>query len=543
MSAAPREPAYAPYAALRDRCRGLGLPTWRCDTGGEILEEPTEPGLAGLWLRSGEITSLIRAAAAAYAGVAEPAVATLCPGAWTVPIPEDHRRRRAGLTIALALGPEVIRGATFDRACRSAQLDAGAARNTMARMAVFDEASAHHTATVLNWMVRDLAALGEYQGAVEGFTRELTQSYETIDLLYGLGRSMLDLNYPDRFIALACERLHETLPFGWLAARFVPEVLRGSLGAELFVRGTPPGPEGALDGLTSRLLAQVPAGPRSFLAAGAGEYGPLAETQVLAQPVMRDGRLAGILVAGAKHGDDPQVSSYDMQLLEAAAAYVGAFLENAALYADQQAMFIGSLKALTASIDAKDRYTCGHSERVARVAAQLAVAMGMTREQAERVHICGLVHDVGKIGVPEAVLTKPGRLSEEEFALIKLHPEIGHRIIKDIPLLEDVLAGVLHHHERWDGGGYPRGLKGDAIPLFGRLLAVADTFDAMSSTRSYRAAMPREKVLAEIARCAGTQFDPEMARAFAGIDLAEYDRMVARHAREHGVTIPPAAAA
>jgi len=139
---------------------------------------------------------------------------------------------------------------------------------------------------------------------------------------------------------------------------------------------------------------------------------------------------------------------------------------------------------------------------------------------------------VGKIGVPEAVLCKPGRLTDQEFALIKLHPEIGHRILRDIPQLQDILPGVLHHHERWDGKGYPHGLKGEDIPLSARLLGLADTFDAMSSTRAYRSALPRDVVLAEVQRSAGSQFDPELAKLMLGLDLTEYDRMVARHAHE-----------
>src|SRR5262249_25179437 len=160
-----------------------------------------------------------------------------------------------------------------------------------------------------------------------------------------------------------------------------------------------------------------------------------------------------------KQGDDPQVSSYDIQLLEAAAGFIGAFLDNAALYTEQRAMFMGTLEALTASIDAKDRYTCGHSQRVAHLAQQLPPASGLSADQAERVRIAGLVHDVGKIGVPEAVLGKAGKLTDAEFDAIKMHPEIGHRILKDIPRLDDILPGVLHHHERYDGRGYPHGLK------------------------------------------------------------------------------------
>jgi HD-GYP domain-containing protein (c-di-GMP phosphodiesterase class II) len=195
-------------------------------------------------------------------------------------------------------------------------------------------------------------------------------------------------------------------------------------------------------------------------------------------------------------------------------------------------MFLGTLEALTASIDAKDRYTCGHSERVAHLTRALAETLGQDEATLKRMHIAGLVHDVGKIGVPESVLLKPGRLTEEEFAWIRLHPEMGFRILKDIPQLNDVLPGVLHHHERWDGRGYPHGLAGEDIPLIARLIALADSFDAMSSSRTYRKAMSRSTVLEEIRRNAGTQFDPDLVPAFVSLNFSEYDRLV----REHSAT-------
>ena len=139
----------------------------------------------------------------------------------------------------------------------------------------------------------------------------------------------------------------------------------------------------------------------------------------------------------------------------------------------------------------------------------------MDAETVSRMQIAGIVHDVGKIGVPEAVLTKPGRLTPEEFDWIRKHPEIGYRILKDIPQLHDILPGVLYHHERWDGRGYPEGL--------------ADAFDAMSSTRTYRPILSRKAVVREIIECAGTQFDPRLAPVFVKLDFAEYDRLYAEH--------------
>jgi len=127
------------------------------------------------------------------------------------------------------------------------------------------------------------------------------------------------------------------------------------------------------------------------------------------------------------------------------------------------------------------------------------------------------------------VLTKPGKLTEEEFAWIRRHPEIGHRILKDIPQLADILPGVLYHHERFDGQGYPEGTAGDDIPLVARLIALADAFDAMSSTRTYRPTLSRSEVFQEILDCAGTQFDPELAPVFVKLDFSEFDRLFAAH--------------
>jgi HD-GYP domain-containing protein (c-di-GMP phosphodiesterase class II) len=192
-------------------------------------------------------------------------------------------------------------------------------------------------------------------------------------------------------------------------------------------------------------------------------------------------------------------------------------------------MFLGTLEALTASIDAKDRYTCGHSRRVAHLTQQLAEAIGLDEHTVSRCHIAGLVHDVGKIGVPEAVLLKPGKLTAEEYGWIRKHPEMGFRILKDIPQLNDILPGVLYHHERWDGRGYPQGLSGEQIPLLARLIGLADSFDAMSSTRTYRSALSRGQVLEEIARCRGSQFDPDLAATFVHLDFSEFDRLVREH--------------
>jgi diguanylate cyclase (GGDEF)-like protein len=173
-----------------------------------------------------------------------------------------------------------------------------------------------------------------------------------------------------------------------------------------------------------------------------------------------------------------------------------------------------AVKALAEAVDAKDEYTRGHSQRVAEYAKELAEACAFESGFVDLVFVTGTLHDVGKIGVPDAALKKPGHLTDEEFEMIKLHPALGEKIVRQIPELADTLPGIRGHHERWDGRGYPDRLVGDEIPLIARILAVADTYDAMTSDRPYRKGLDVTIALAEIQKGAGSQFDPELATTF-----------------------------
>ena len=177
-------------------------------------------------------------------------------------------------------------------------------------------------------------------------------------------------------------------------------------------------------------------------------------------------------------------------------------------------LLVGLTRSLTAAIDAKDAYTFGHSERVAHTAVELGRALGLQEDELGDIHLAGLLHDIGKIGIRDEVLTKNGPLTTDEFKHIQQHVVIGHRILADLHAISHLLPGVLYHHERFDGGGYPEGLKGDAIPLLARILAVADSFDAMNTTRPYRLAMPPERVDAILRQGAGIQWDPLVIDAY-----------------------------
>ena len=172
------------------------------------------------------------------------------------------------------------------------------------------------------------------------------------------------------------------------------------------------------------------------------------------------------------------------------------------------------LDALITAVDNKDRYTRKHSEDVTEYALWMAEELGLSEETMRTLRIGGLLHDVGKIGVPDEILRKPGRLSPEEFEVMKRHPRLGELIVGGIPGMESILDAVRSHHERWDGLGYPDQLEGEQIPFMGRLLAVADAFSAMTTDRPYRKGMEFEVALEEIRSNIGTQFDPQMAQAF-----------------------------
>jgi putative nucleotidyltransferase with HDIG domain len=177
--------------------------------------------------------------------------------------------------------------------------------------------------------------------------------------------------------------------------------------------------------------------------------------------------------------------------------------------------YIQTIRALAEAVDAKDAYTRGHSERVGVYASKLGRELGLPRELIERIYISGLLHDVGKIGVPDAIITKPDRLTPEEYEEIKRHPEIGARILQPVAFLADVVPCVRHHHEWYDGSsaGYPARLVGDQIPLPSRIILVSDTVEAMTSDRPYRRGLPLEQVLSELHRYSGTQFDPNCVAA------------------------------
>ena len=194
-------------------------------------------------------------------------------------------------------------------------------------------------------------------------------------------------------------------------------------------------------------------------------------------------------------------------------------------------LFLGIVKSLAAAIDAKDTYTNGHSVRVADYSAEIARRAGYDVSALQRIYITGLLHDVGKIGIPDAIINKNGKLDDEEYAIIKTNPEKGAAILSNIQDMPELSIGAKWHHERFDGKGYPEGLMGEDIPEMARIIAIADAYDAMTSNRSYRRSLPQEVVRAEIEKGKGTQFDP----IFAEIMLQMIDEDTNYNMRDKGL--------
>jgi len=236
----------------------------------------------------------------------------------------------------------------------------------------------------------------------------------------------------------------------------------------------------------------------------------------LSIPLLTDHSVCGVLNLG-KYKNKNFFDKNDAELLLILAYEAATAITNCRLFQEMHELYEGSIISLGAAIDARDHYTHGHSNRVTKIAADIGKRLKLDSGAIKRVELASMLHDIGKIGVPDCVLLKPGKLNDEEFEIIKKHPLYAVNILKHVPRLKDIIPIVYHEHEHYDGSWYPEGLKADAIPIESRIIAVADAYEAMTSNRPYRKAMPKLKALKEIKRCSGTQFDPDVVKAFLRI--------------------------
>ena len=530
----PQHPDAARHEAMIERCRTLRLGYWHVAAGSHDLMEPQDGGDAGHFLRAAVLRDRVWELGVRWLEEQNPQPIEIEPGCMAFPAVEYENRRVIGVVVALRFDPGMFKGEWFASVCRKVATDVSQAEIALEPYTSIGQANPPTILAALNQTLQDQSQIRRDAVAINQFSEQLLNTYEETNLLFRIARMMNSLDDPADLIPTCLNQVHPVLAFNWVAVKFwvYRREVKGLTG-RLVVAGELPCTVDIFERVVIEELSGKNKSDWTRLNVPAdGGVAELVKSEVVVEQITHDGEVVGVLLAGNKASSCPMESdatSGEMMFLEATANLLGVFHENIARFDEQKQLFMGTLTALTASIDAKDEYTRGHSERVAYLGAQLAEAMGLDAKQVELIHTTGLVHDVGKIGVPEAVLCKAGKLTDDEFAQIKRHPQIGYNILKGIPTIDPILPGVLSHHERWDGKGYPQGLKGDGISQAGRILALADTFDAMSSTRSYRPAMPREAVLEEIRNCAGTQFDPALAPIFIELDFAGYDRLVAKH--------------
>ncbi|MEA2708328.1 MAG: hypothetical protein QOF78_929 [Phycisphaerales bacterium] len=447
------------------------------------------------------------------------------PGVVLAAFPYVEKRQLTGVLLLAAKGSSFRLGEDVMRVCSRLGIDGIWLNQQGEELPIYGDEAIQRQARLLLGMIRDQVRLASLEQELDSLSGQLANTYEELSLIYQLSSGMKINRRAGDFFKQACLDVMEVMGVrGMGVVLRTPHdqqdpVLFGSL-------SLPPGKVHrltdellkVLNGRKSPLLVNNLLADKTF--AWLGEYAK----QIIAVPLQREDQILGCLFGIDKLTGE--FDSVDSKLLNSIANESAIYLENVTLFADVHGLMMGLLHSLTSAVDAKDAYTCGHSERVALLSRHLAKQIKLTDHEVERIYMAGLLHDVGKIGVPEAVLQKPGKLTPEEFDQMKKHPAIGARILADIKQIKDIIPGVLHHHERYDGKGYPTGLCGEDIPLMGRILCLADCFDAMTSNRTYRKALPLEVALMEIRRCSGTQFDPGLAEAFLRTDVEEFRELL-----------------
>jgi HD-GYP domain-containing protein (c-di-GMP phosphodiesterase class II) len=430
-----------------------------------------------------------------------------------------------------------------NQAVAVAMMDLGEASRAMPRWSEGQDAVrsriAYFTEMVRLW-AENFRISAKTDVQIEKIGTELAQTYEELVLLHRLSTNMRVTEDDSNFLQMACDCTTEIVPvegIAMLVEKSVEDDVRLVVAAG---SGLIDVDERMATVLHKRLVEQIAAGKEALLDSNVGggfKYDwPRNFRSIIAVPLCGKDKpqvhsggvnipnVIGIMVA-VNRVDKPDFDSIDVKLFDSVASSCAVFVENGRLFRDLKELLIGSLRALTSSIDAKDQYTRGHSERVAIIsrwiAERLAAREALDEEQIYRIYLAGLLHDIGKIGIDESVLRKQGKLTEEEHQCIRRHPAIGAGILREIRQMRDIVPGVLYHHERMDGKGYPVGLAEDQVPLLGKIVGLADSFDAMTSKRTYRDAMPLDVALAEIEKCVGTQFDEKIARVFLESNVFE----------------------
>ena len=402
------------------------------------------------------------------------------------------------------------------------------------------QAAGEYLLEILRLSAEKFQAETKAEEQIEMVGTELAQTYEELVLLHKLSTNMKVTEADANFLQMACDSLTEIVLVEGIAVLLEKTIEDKQKLVLAAGSGLIDIDEQMAAILHSRLVEEINSGKEALLDSEVDcsfKYDwPSNIKNIIAVPLFgkdkADSRFAGSaleansiigLTVAINRIDKQDFDSTDIKLFNSVAGGCAVFIENGRLFNDLKELFIGSLKALTSSIDAKDQYTRGHSERVAFISRWIAERYSeeepLEEEQIHKIYLTGLLHDIGKIGIDEMVLRKATKLTEQEFERIREHPSIGEGILREIKQMRDIVPGVLCHHERIDGKGYPNGLTGEQIPLTGKIVGLADSFDAMTSKRTYRDAKTVEQAIEEIKKGLGTQFDEKVGRVFLHSDV------------------------
>jgi HD-GYP domain-containing protein (c-di-GMP phosphodiesterase class II) len=423
-------------------------------------------------------------------------------------------------TAAFAIRPLASDEST-DAICGLLTVDDRRARQWFSRQSLWTADSLLRLAAAVQSQYAAERQVTRLNREVEKLSDSLASTYEEICLLHGVTQNLRISRDEEELGSLIVNWVLDCLPTRCAAIQMLPVAKEGNITykartqSQLITAGQCPVDDVRFKQLVEYLRLEAGCAPlvlNSNVTSRADW--PFPGVRELIIVPMSDGtRLFGWL-AVFNHSSGEEFGTVEGSLLNSVGAMLGIHSGNRDLYREQAEFLASVVRALTSAIDAKDPYTCGHSDRVARISVRLAKELGCTAETLHTLYMSGLLHDIGKIGIDDAVLRKPGKLTDAEFEHIKEHPELGYRILADIKQLADVLPAVLHHHEQWDGGGYPFKLTGDQTPQIARIVAVADAFDAMSSDRPYRKGLPFERVDQIFKEGAGKQWDPTVIAAY-----------------------------
>jgi HD-GYP domain-containing protein (c-di-GMP phosphodiesterase class II) len=524
----PAAPAAAEAAAKLAQWFGAGFAILDAATG-EVLHEAA--GLPGWDLAA---WAEIREAAVARRQPVIDRIATMLVLALPWNASSDSLASLTWVACGLFVTPEALGTADLLQAALALDIEPDLLEHWARRQTPMAAATLERLARLVLAETARQRRVQELEIEVDKLSQHLCHTYEEISLIYQLTDNLTLSRRENDLARKALQWLAEIVPAEGFALQRVARGVEPLQRAELVTHGLCPLTNASLAHLVNELGLNA---SRRFLVVNRAMTSraawPAPEVrEMVIVPLMRAGNHYGWLAA-FNHTEHGEFGAVEANLLSSVSAILGIHRGNTELYGEQAELMGNMVQALTSAIDAKDPYTCGHSDRVARVSVRLGRELGCDSKTSEVLYLSGLLHDVGKIGIDDHVLRKPGRLTEEEFDHIKTHPQLGYNILCGIKQLAPVLPVVLHHHEAWDGSGYPHALAGEAIPYLARICAVADAFDAMGSDRVYRKGMTDDRVDAIIEAGAGRQWDPTVVAAF--FHVREDIRDISRRERDQEV--------